>query len=104
MPPRATQRARNLNWKLEEEWIKLSVLIHGRDKKFALQADQAFQSQGARVMPGRAISYQLDGPAGPFASAGGRWSTSPISSDSARLTVEGRFTPRNGWPKLLSGR
>ena len=45
--------------------------------------------------PGRAISYQLDGPAGPFASAGGRWSTSPISSDSARLTVEGRFTPRN---------
>jgi putative transposase len=45
-----TQQARNLCWKLEDEGIELSVLIHDRDKKFALQADRIFQSQGARVI------------------------------------------------------
>jgi len=45
-----TQQARNLSWKLEDEGINLSVLIHDRDKKFALQADRVFQSQGARVV------------------------------------------------------
>ncbi len=45
-----TQQARNLSWKLEDEGIKLSVLIHDRDKKFALQADRVFQSLGARVI------------------------------------------------------
>ncbi|HEY8921882.1 MAG TPA: integrase core domain-containing protein [Candidatus Limnocylindria bacterium] len=45
-----TQQARNLSWKLEDEGIKLSVLIHDRDKKFALQADRVLQSQGARVI------------------------------------------------------
>jgi transposase InsO family protein len=30
--------------------IKLSDLIHDRDKKFALPADRVFQSQGARVI------------------------------------------------------
>jgi putative transposase len=45
-----TQQARNLSWKLDDEGIKLSVLIHDRDKKFALQADRVFQSQGARVI------------------------------------------------------
>jgi transposase InsO family protein len=45
-----TQQARNLSWKLEDDGIKLSVLIYDRDKKFALQADRVFQSQGARVI------------------------------------------------------
>src|SRR5438128_7004970 len=45
-----TQQARNLSWRLEDEGIKLSVLIHDRDKKFAPQGDQVFQSQGARVI------------------------------------------------------
>jgi putative transposase len=45
-----TQQARNLSWKLEDEAIKLSALIHDRDKKFALQADRVFQSHGARVI------------------------------------------------------
>lgn len=45
-----TQQARNLSWTLEDEGIKLSVLIHDRDKKFATQADRVFQSQGARVI------------------------------------------------------
>jgi len=45
-----TQQARNLSWKLEDEGINLSALIHDRDKKFAFQADRIFQSQGARVI------------------------------------------------------
>src|SRR6202011_3094218 len=45
-----TQRARNLCWKLEDEGTELSVLIHDRDEKFALQADRVFQSQSARVV------------------------------------------------------
>ncbi len=45
-----TQQARNLSWKLEDEAIKLSVLIHDRDKKFAPEADRVFLSQGARVI------------------------------------------------------
>lgn len=45
-----TQQARNLSWRLEDEGINVSVLIHDRDKKFALQADRVFQSRGARVI------------------------------------------------------
>ena len=45
-----TQQARNLSWKLEDEGIKASVLLHDRDKKFATQADRVFQSEGARVI------------------------------------------------------
>jgi len=45
-----TQQARNLTWKLEDEGIKLSDVIHDRDKKFAFQADRVFHSQGARVI------------------------------------------------------
>jgi len=45
-----TQQARNLSWKLEDEGIKLSAVIHDRDKKFAFQADRVFESQGARVI------------------------------------------------------
>jgi len=40
----------NLSWKLEEEGIKPSVLVHDRDKKFSLQADRILQSHGARVI------------------------------------------------------
>ncbi len=46
-----TQQARNLSWKLEEEGIKLSVVTHDRDKKFASKADAVFKSNGARVIP-----------------------------------------------------
>ena len=45
-----TQQARNLSWTLEDEGIKLSVLIHDRDRKFAREADRIFQSQGALVI------------------------------------------------------
>jgi len=45
-----TQQARNPSWALEDEGIKLSVLIHDLDKKFDPQADRVFQSRGARVI------------------------------------------------------
>ena len=45
-----TQQARNLSWKLENEGIKLTGLIHDRDKKFAPIADMVVESEGARVI------------------------------------------------------
>ena len=45
-----TQQARNLSWRLEEEGIEMSALIHDRDKKFALSADMIHRSMGARVI------------------------------------------------------
>jgi transposase InsO family protein len=45
-----TQQARNLSWKLEDEGIELSVVIHDRDKKFAPSADAVFRSDGSRVI------------------------------------------------------
>jgi hypothetical protein len=35
-----TQQARHLSWKLEDEEINLSVLIHDLVEKFASQADR----------------------------------------------------------------
>lgn len=45
-----TQQARNLAWTLEEERIKLKVIVHDRDKKFSVKADNVFRSAGARVI------------------------------------------------------
>lgn len=45
-----TQQARNLSWRLEDEGIQLSAVIHDRDKKFAPAADMIFRSAGARVI------------------------------------------------------
>jgi putative transposase len=44
------QQARNLVWTLEEDGIKLSAVIHDRDKKFAPAADMIVRSAGARVI------------------------------------------------------
>jgi len=44
------QQARNLSWRLEEDGLKLSAVIHDRDKKFARRADGVFKSEGARVI------------------------------------------------------
>lgn len=52
-------------------------------------------------MPGTALAYALDGPAGPFSSAASRWTTNPVSDDSTVLTVEGFFTPRNRVAQIL---
>jgi transposase InsO family protein len=45
-----TQQARNLSWRLEEDGIRLGVVIHDRDKKFARQAENVFRAQSARVI------------------------------------------------------
>jgi hypothetical protein len=46
--------------------------------------------------PGVALAYDLEGPAGPFASASSRWSTQTGSDGSSTIVcVEGRFQPRN---------
>ena len=41
--------------------------------------------------PGRALSYRLEGPAGPFAVASSRWSTNPVNAGSTQVRVEGIF-------------
>ena len=41
------------------------------------------------------LTYELDGPAGPFLQARSRWSTYALSSETTALEVEGMFVPRN---------
>jgi transposase InsO family protein len=45
-----TQQARNLSWKLQDEGIKLSAVIHDRDKKFSRRADNVLCAEGAGVI------------------------------------------------------
>ena len=51
--------------------------------------------------PGHALAYVLDGPAGPFASASSRWSTTPMGDSSTEVTVVGRFETKNGWVRAF---
>lgn len=51
--------------------------------------------------PGQALSYKLDGPAGPFRTASSRWATHPDAEGSTVITVEGRFTPQNKVVRVL---
>jgi hypothetical protein len=51
--------------------------------------------------PGRALAYRLEGPAGPFASASSRWSTSPGSGGGTIMCVEVFFTARNRAARIL---
>lgn len=44
------QQARNLSWTMQDDGIKLDIVIHDRDKKFARRADEVFRSEGARVI------------------------------------------------------
>lgn len=46
--------------------------------------------------PLSALTYELDGAAGPFSSARSRWSTQECPEGGTKLTVEGIFMPR-GW-------
>lgn len=45
--------------------------------------------------PLSALTYELDGAAGPFASARSRWSTRERPDGTTELSVEGRFVPHN---------
>jgi uncharacterized protein YndB with AHSA1/START domain len=51
---------------------------------------------------GRALTYLLDGPAGPFAVASSRWSTSPVARRGTAITVEGSFSPKNRAVRVLA--
>jgi transposase InsO family protein len=44
------QQARNLAWRLDDEGIELTVLLHDRDRKFAGSFDRVLTSAGARVV------------------------------------------------------
>lgn len=44
------QHARNLCWNLDDQALKLSHVIHDRDKKFAPSADTVLRADGARVI------------------------------------------------------
>ena len=45
--------------------------------------------------PGQALAYQLEGSAGPFASASSRWSTTARPDGETVVTVQGFFMARN---------
>jgi hypothetical protein len=45
-----TQQARNLSWQLEDQGIKLSLLIHDHDRKYPRSFDTIFRSAGADVL------------------------------------------------------
>jgi hypothetical protein len=61
----------------------------------ALMGRTTVREELTEYEPGRALAYRLEGPAGPFASASSRWSTSPGSDGSTIVCVEGFFTARN---------
>lgn len=46
--------------------------------------------------PGRALAYDLEGAAGPFARAASRWSVDALRDGRTEVRVEGVFEPR-GW-------
>jgi hypothetical protein len=48
----------------------------------ALMGRTTVREELTEYEPGRALAYRLEGPAGPFASASSRWSTSPGSDGS----------------------
>jgi transposase InsO family protein len=45
-----TQQARNLSWQLEDEGMKLSLVIHDHDRKFPASFDRIFEAEGARAI------------------------------------------------------
>jgi hypothetical protein len=53
------------------------------------------REQRTEYEPGTVLAYRLEGPAGPFASASSRWSTTSRSDGGAIVTVEGFLTARS---------
>jgi hypothetical protein len=67
----------------------------------ALMGRTTVREELTEYEPGRALAYRLEGPAGPFASAASRWSTSPGSDGRTIVCVEGFFTARNRAAEIL---
>ncbi len=53
--------------------------------------------------PGRTLAYQLGGGAGPFRTAGGRWSLCPDGRGCTVIEVTGSFQPRSQLAGRLAG-
>jgi hypothetical protein len=51
--------------------------------------------------PRIALTYVLDGAAGPFRTASSRWSMRELSPNETEVTVEGRFSPKNALVQFL---
>jgi hypothetical protein len=67
----------------------------------ALMGRTTVREELTQYEPGRALAYRLEGPAGPFASAASRWSTSPGWDGGTVMCVEGFFTARNRAARIL---
>jgi Polyketide cyclase / dehydrase and lipid transport len=67
----------------------------------ALMGRTTVREELTEYEPGRALAYRLEGPAGPFASASSRWSTSPGSDGGTVMSVDGFFTVRNRAAAIL---
>ena len=56
-----------MSWKLSDEGIKVRVVVHDRDRKFARSFDRVFEANGARVIltsvPTAAAAFDLPRPA-----------------------------------------
>ena len=69
---------------------------------FAFRTDQVLhqalsvREELVQFAPCSALAYELEGGAGPFATARSRWSTLGRSDGTTELTVVGEFVPR-GW-------
>lgn len=50
---------------------------------------------------GDALTYRLQGPAGPFESASSRWSLEPASESGTTVQVEGVFEPKNALARYV---
>ncbi len=61
----------------------------------ALMGRTTVREELTEYEPGHAFAYRLEEPAGPFASAASRWSTSGGSDGATIMCVEGFFTARN---------
>ena len=67
----------------------------------ALMGRTKVSEQLTEYSPLNALAYELDGAAGPFASARSRWSTSVREDGTTELCVEGHFVPRGSFSRWL---
>ena len=53
-----TQQARNLTWQVEDEGLKLSLVIHDHHREFPGSFDRIFRSDGSRNAALRDLDYR----------------------------------------------
>jgi hypothetical protein len=67
----------------------------------ALMGRTKVSEQLTEYTPMAALAYELDGAAGPFASAKSRWSTNVREDGTTELCVEGHFVPRGHFSRWI---